>query len=253
VRFRTAEPLLYDPYRRNRVTGSFIVVDEATNETVGAGMIIRREGEGGHGMPAPGTGVSENVVRQPSKLDRAKRWEALATRGATIWLTGLPSSGKSTVADELESRLVDEGISAYRLDGDNLRHGINGNLGFSAEDRAENVRRTAHVARLLADSGTIAIPSLVSPYAADRDAARAIHEDIGLEFVEVFVDTPLEVCEQRDTKGLYARARAGEITGMTGIDDPYEAPANADLVVTPDHSDPVGAILALLRERGVVS
>jgi bifunctional enzyme CysN/CysC len=214
-------------------------------------MIIRREHEGGR-MAGSGTEVSENVVRQPSKLDRARRWEALATHGATVWLTGLPSSGKSTIADELESRLVDEGISAYRLDGDNLRHGINGNLGFSAEDRAENVRRTAHVARLLADSGTIAIPSLVSPYAADRDAARAIHEDIGLDFIEVFVDTPLEICEQRDAKGLYARARAGEITGMTGIDDPYEAPANADLVVTPDHTDPVGAILGLLRERGIV-
>jgi bifunctional enzyme CysN/CysC len=253
ARFRTAEPLLYDPYRRNRATGSFIVIDEGTNETVGAGMIIRREHEGGHGIPVGEQAkVSENVVRQPSKLDRAHRWESLSTHGATVWLTGLPSSGKSTVADELESRLVGEGISAYRLDGDNLRHGINGNLGFSPEDRAENVRRTAHVARLLADSGTIAIPSLVSPYTADRDAARAIHEDIGLAFVEVFVDTPLEECERRDTKGLYARARAGEITGMTGIDAPYEPPVSADLVITPDHPDPVAAVLALLRERGIL-
>jgi bifunctional enzyme CysN/CysC len=254
ARFRTAEPLLYDPYRRNRVTGSFIVVDEATNETVGAGMIIRREHEGGHGIPVGDQPrVSENVVRQPSKLDRAVRWAALATHGATVWLTGLPSSGKSTVADGLESRLVDEGLSAYRLDGDNLRHGINGNLGFSPEDRAENVRRTAHVARLLADSGTIAIPSLVSPYAADRESARAIHEDIGLEFVEVFVDTPLEECERRDAKGLYARARAGEISGMTGIDDPYERPERADLVITPDDPAPVDRILGLLRERGIVT
>ena len=253
ARFRTAEPLLYDPYRRNRATGSFIIIDEGTNETVGAGMIIRREHEGGHGIPVPGATTSENVVRQPSKLDRDQRWEALGTRGATVWLTGLPSSGKSTVADSVESVLLEQGVSAYRLDGDNLRHGINGNLGFSAEDRAENVRRTAHVARLLADSGTIAIPSLVSPYEADRAAARKIHEDIGLEFIEVFIDTPLEVCEERDTKGLYARARAGEITGMTGIDDPYEAPTAADLVVGPDHPDPVGAVLDLLRERGILT
>ncbi|MCW2992366.1 MAG: cysC, partial [Solirubrobacterales bacterium] len=253
ARFRTAEPLLYDPYRRNRVTGSFIVIEEGTNETVGAGMIIRRENEGGHGIPvADQPRVSENVVRQPSKIDRAKRWSALSTHGATVWLTGLPSSGKSTVADQLESRLVDAGVSAYRLDGDNLRHGINGNLGFSHEDRAENVRRTAHVARLLADSGTIAIPSLVSPYAADRDAARAIHEDIGLAYLEVFVDTPLEECERRDTKGLYAKARAGEIDDMTGIQAPYEAPVSPDLVITPSDPEPVEAILALLRDRGVL-
>jgi bifunctional enzyme CysN/CysC len=250
VRFRTAEPLLYDPYRRNRVTGSFIVIDEGTNETVGAGMIIRRENEGRDA--GPGTAVSENVVRQPSKIDRAKRWDALSTHGATVWLTGLPSSGKSTVADELESRLVDAGVNAYRLDGDNLRHGINGNLGFSAEDRAENVRRTAHVARLLADSGTIAIGSLVSPYAADRAAAREIHEAIGLDFVEVFVDTPLEECERRDTKGLYAKARAGEISGMTGIDDPYEAPTSPDVILKPDTPDPVETVLSVLRARGIL-
>jgi bifunctional enzyme CysN/CysC len=251
ARFRTAEPLIYDPYRRNRATGSFIVIDEATNETVGAAMIIRREHEGGHGIPKPGD-KSENVVRQPSKLDRTHRWSSLSMHGATIWLTGLPASGKSTIADELESRLVADGVSAYRLDGDNLRHGINGNLGFSAEDRAENVRRTAHVARLLADSGTIAIPSLVSPYETDRADARKIHEDIGLDFIEVFVNTPLEECERRDPKGLYARARAGEISGMTGIDDPYEAPESPELVVHPADSDPVGAILELLRARDIL-
>jgi bifunctional enzyme CysN/CysC len=253
ARFRTAEPLLYDPYRRNRFTGSFIVIDEATNETVGAGMIIRREGEGGHGIPAPGSSVSENVVRQPSKIDREERWKLLGTRGATVWLTGLPASGKSTIADGVESRLLSEGVNAYRLDGDNLRHGINGNLGFSHEDRAENVRRTAHVARLLADSGTIALVSLVSPYASDRDAAREIHEAIGLDFVEVFVDTPLEECERRDPKGLYARARAGEITGMTGIDDPYEPPATPDLVLgAADPDAAVDAVLAALRERHIL-
>jgi bifunctional enzyme CysN/CysC len=251
VRFKTAEPLLYDPYRRNRATGSFIVVDEGTNETVGAGMIIRRENEGRQSAPPAET--SENVVRQPSKIDRTERWAKLGAHGATVWLTGLPSSGKSTVADGVESWLIEHGVSAYRLDGDNLRHGINGNLGFSAEDRAENVRRTAHVARLLADSGTIAIPSLVSPYERDRAAARKIHEDIGLDFVEIFVDTPIEECERRDPKGLYARARAGEITGMTGVDDPYEAPTDADLVLTPDMADPVSLVLDLLRSRGILA
>ncbi|MCW2968303.1 MAG: cysNC [Solirubrobacteraceae bacterium] len=255
ARFRTAEPLVYDPYRRNRVTGSFIVIDEATNETVGAGMIIRRDGEGGHGIPVGDQArISENVVRQPSKVDRDERWRLLETRGATVWLTGLPASGKSTVADGVESRLLTEGVNAYRLDGDNLRHGINGNLGFSAEDRAENVRRTAHVARYLADSGTVALVSVVSPYAVDREAARKIHEDIGLDFIEVFVDTPLEECERRDPKGLYAKARAGEISGLTGIDDPYESPTSPELTITPDDADgAVEAVLALLRERGVLT
>jgi bifunctional enzyme CysN/CysC len=201
-----------------------------------------------------GPAVSENVVRQPSKVDRAERWGLLDTRGATVWLTGLPASGKSTVADGVESRLLADGVNAYRLDGDNLRHGINGNLGFSAEDRTENVRRTAHVARYLADSGTIALVSVVSPYTADRDAARQIHEDIGLDFLEVFVDTPLEECERRDPKGLYAKARAGEISGLTGIDDPYEAPTAADLTITPGDPDgAVAAVLDLLRDRGVLT
>ncbi len=251
VRFRTAEPVMFDAYRRNRATGSFIVVDEATNDTVGAGMIIGSDGEH-HGV-AVATSRSENVFRQPSKISREDRWKALGTHGATVWVTGLPASGKSTVADGVESRLVAEGISAYRLDGDNLRHGINGNLGFSADDRAENVRRTAHVARLLADSGTVAIVSLVSPYLADRESARRIHEDIGLEFLEVFVDTPLEECERRDPKGLYARARAGEVTGMTGVDDPYEAPTDAELRLEPgDAAGAVEAVLALLRQRAVI-
>jgi bifunctional enzyme CysN/CysC len=254
ARFRTADPIVFDAYRRNRVTGSFIVIDEATNETVGAGMIIGGD-ERGHGIPVGDAATqSENVVRQPSKVDRAERWRLLSTRGATVWLTGLPASGKSTVADGVEARLLAAGINAYRLDGDNLRHGINGNLGFSPEDRAENVRRTAHVARYLADSGTVALVSVVSPYEADREAARAIHEQIGLDFIEVFVDTPLEECERRDPKGLYARARAGEITGLTGIDDPYEAPTGSDLVITPGDSETaVDAVLALLRDRGVIA
>ena len=194
-----------------------------------------------------------NVTWQPGTLDRDRRWSALSTRGATIWFTGLPASGKSTIAAAMEERLVVDGRSAYRLDGDNLRHGLNENLGFSAEDRAENVRRTAHAARLLADAGTIAVVSLVSPYEADRQLAREAHEAAGLEFIEVFVDTPLEECERRDPKGLYARARAGEIEGMTGVDDPYEAPTSPDLVLHPgDAPVAVDRLLALLRERGVI-
>src|SRR5262245_3173024 len=178
---------------------------------------------------------------------------AARPHGATVWFTGLPASGKSTIAAALEERIVVDGHSAYRLDGDNLRHGLNENLGFSAEDRAENVRRTAHAARLLADAGTVAVVSLVSPYERDRQAARDAHEAAGLEFVEVFVDTPPEECERRDPKGLYAKARAGEIEGMTGIDDPYESPATPDLVLHPgDAPVAVDRLLALLHERGVI-
>jgi bifunctional enzyme CysN/CysC len=157
--------------------------------------------------------------------------------GATVWLTGLSGSGKSTVAHEAERLLVASGRPAYVLDGDNLRHGLNGDLGFSAADRAENVRRVGHVARLFADAGVVALVPLISPYRADRDLVRAMHDEAGLAFVEVHVDTPIEVCEQRDPKGLYAKARAGEITGFTGVDDPYEAPTSPELVLRPADGD----------------
>jgi bifunctional enzyme CysN/CysC len=250
VRLRTGEPIVFDPYQRNRTTGSFILIDEATNDTVGAGMIIGRgETEGSVLTVSRAT----NVTWDPGKLDRERRWSALRTRGATVWFTGLPASGKSTIAAALEERLVVDGRSAYRLDGDNLRHGLNENLGFSAEDRSENVRRTAQAARLLADAGTVAVVSQVSPYAADRRAAREAHEAAGLEFIEVFVDTPVEECERRDPKGLYAKARAGEIQGLTGVDDPYEAPEAPDLVLRPgDAPVAVDRLLALLLERGVL-
>jgi bifunctional enzyme CysN/CysC len=250
VRLRTGEPIVFDPYQRNRTTGSFILIDEATNDTVGAGMIIGRgETEGS----VPTVSRATNVTWDPGKLDRERRWSALRTRGATVWFTGLPASGKSTIAAALEERLVVDGRSAYRLDGDNLRHGLNENLGFSAEDRSENVRRTAQAARLLADAGTVAVVSQVSPYAADRRAAREAHEAAGLEFIEVFVDTPVEECERRDPKGLYAKARAGEIQGLTGVDDPYEAPEAPDLVLRPgDAPVAVDRLLALLLERGVL-
>jgi bifunctional enzyme CysN/CysC len=237
VRLRTQVPLHFDPYRRNRETGSFILIDEATNSTVAAGM-INRAGQ-----------QDSNVVWHEGAVHRDER----ASRGATVWLTGLPGSGKSSVAVELERRLVASGRPAYLLDGDNLRHGLNADLGFGASDRAENVRRVGEVARLLADSGVVAVVSLVSPYRSDRDRARAVHAEAGLPFVEVFVDTPRQVCEDRDPKGMYARARAGEITGFTGVDDPYEAPASPDLLLRPEDGDPSAqarAVLALLERSG---
>jgi len=193
---------------------------------------------------------SENVFWSPSALSRDERWGSLGQSGATVWLTGLPASGKSTLATEVERHLVTAGRAAYRFDGDNLRHGLNGDLGFDVASRTENVRRTAHVAALLADSGAVAVVSLVSPYAADRAAARVIHERLDLPFVEVFVDTPLQECERRDPKGLYAKARRGEIANFTGVSDPYEAPVAPDARVAGHGSsvaDQVAAIVAALE------
>ena len=154
-----------------------------------------------------------------------------------MWFTGLSGSGKSTVATAVEKALLGQGRPSYVLDGDNIRMGLNGDLGFTAADRDENVRRVAEVGRLFADAGVVALVPLVSPYRAARDNARALHEAAGVPFFEVFVDTPIELCEQRDVKGLYARARAGEITGFTGIDDPYEAPVSPELRLVPADGD----------------
>jgi adenylyl-sulfate kinase len=188
--------------------------------------------------PAPheapeGAARSANVVWQRGETTREARWAALGGPGATVWLTGLPASGKSTIAAAVEAHLLADGRAAYVLDGDNLRHGLNGDLGFSAEDRAENVRRTAEVAALLADAGVVCLVALVSPYAADRAAARAAHDRRELPFLEVHVATTLEECERRDPKGHYARARAGELPGLTGVDAPYEPPEHPDLRVEP--------------------
>ncbi|ALU70216.1 adenylyl-sulfate kinase [Rhodococcus erythropolis] len=231
ISIKTQQPLMFDPYRRNRVTGSFILVDETTGNTVAAGMIN-------------GPTLKESrVVWHSSEVSREER----ATVGATVWLTGLSASGKSTIAVELERRLVAAGIPAYRLDGDNLRHGLNADLGFSAEDRAENVRRVGSVAQLFADSGAVAVACLISPYREDRDRVRAAHEAAGLKFVEVYVDTPIEQCEARDPKGMYAKARAGEIKGFTGVDDPYEAPASAELVIRPEDGTPTELALRIME------
>src|SRR3954454_7324594 len=198
--------------------------------------------------------VSEGVVWQQEALSREWRFELLGQRGATVWFTGLPASGKSTVAAALVVRLVEAGIPAYRLDGDNLRHGLNGDLGFDQFSREENVRRAAEVSRLMADAGTVVVVSLVSPYLEGRARARTLHEEDGLPFVEVWVSTPLEECERRDPKGLYARARRGEVKHMTGVDDVYEAPVDADVEVAmgaaPDEA--VDRVMAALAEAGVV-
>jgi adenylyl-sulfate kinase len=177
--------------------------------------------------------AARNLTWHPG-LDAATRASLSGMRGATAWLTGLSGSGKSTVAVLLERLLVESGRPAYLLDGDNLRHGLNRDLGFSDEDRVENVRRVGEVARLLADAGVVAVAPLISPFRQGRAEARAAHESVGLSFLEVFVDTPIEECERRDPKGLYAKARRGELTGFTGVDSPYEAPEHPDLRLTPD-------------------
>jgi bifunctional enzyme CysN/CysC len=254
VHVELSAPLVFDSYRRNRVTGSLIVIDEATNDTVAAGVILDTEVEGAGTEQK--TERSPNVRWQGTHMTRERRWQSLGHGGATLWFTGLPGAGKSTVAAAVEERLLQSGQSAFLLDGDNLRHGLNGDLGFDEQARRENVRRTAHVARLLAESGTIALVSLVSPYAADRQAAAALHTADDLGFLEIFVDAPLELCEQRDPKGLYARARSGELAGLTGVGAPYEKPAEPDLVLGSREEtveEEVQRVLELLCARGLIS
>ncbi len=175
--------------------------------------------------------AATNITWHEGHVDRPQRNGLLKQRGATIWFTGLSGSGKSTVAFTVEHALVERGHLAYCLDGDNIRHGLNKNLGFSPEDRTENIRRIGEVAKLFADTGVLTMTSFISPYRADRDLVRTIHDEAGLPFIEIFVDTQLEVCEERDPKGLYKKARAGEIKEFTGISAPYEAPEKPELVL----------------------
>ena len=196
-----------------------------------------------------------NVHRHEGDINSEHRSQLLGQKGATIWFTGLSGSGKSTVAVALENALHKAGRLSYRLDGDNVRLGINKNLGFSAEDRTENIRRIGEIAKLFVDTGVITLSSFVSPYRADRDIVRALHEEAGMDFIEVFVDVPLDVAESRDPKGLYKKARAGEIKNFTGIDDPYEAPSQAEVILNSHEMSldkEVEILLALLVERGIV-
>jgi bifunctional enzyme CysN/CysC len=225
VSLRTQVPLLLDEYSRNAVTGSFILIDPETNVTVAAGMVRDT-------APAATRAATPNTVRHQSLVAAGER----LTKGRTVWFTGLSGSGKSSVAVLAEQTLLEHGCPAYILDGDNLRHGLNADLGFTMADRAENLRRLAHVATLMADAGLTVLVPAISPLEEHRELARKVHSDAGIEFFEVFVDTPLADCERRDPKGLYARARAGEITHFTGIDSPYQRPKNPDLRLTPDHT-----------------
>jgi bifunctional enzyme CysN/CysC len=246
LRLRTSAPVFADTYAQNRDTGSFVLIDEASNETVAAGVIsAAREIE-------VGRATRRDITWHPSALDRDDRWLAIDQRGGTVLLTGFSASGKSTIAVALERRLVENGQAAYLLDGDNIRHGLSEDLGFSAAERTEHIRRVGQVARLLADAGTIAVVSLIAPLAADRDHLRAAHAEARLPFIEVFVDTPLAECERRDPKGLYVQARAGQIKGFTGIDAPYERPKHPELRVdttAASVSDAVEQIVELLRAR----
>jgi bifunctional enzyme CysN/CysC len=215
VTLSTAQPIPFEPYAANRTLGSFILVDPLSFETVAAGMIefaLRR---------------ASNVHWQALEISRERRAELMGQRPCCVWFTGLSGSGKSTIANHLEKRLHAEGRHTYLLDGDNIRHGLNRDLGFTEAERAENIRRVAEVARLMVDAGLIVLVSFISPFRAEREFARSLFAEG--EFLEVFVDTPIEECERRDAKGLYARARAGQLPNFTGIDSPYEPPERPDV------------------------
>ncbi len=200
------------------------------------------------------TACASNITWHAAHVERSERERLLGQKGMTVWFTGLSGSGKSTLAFTLEHALIQSGRMAYVLDGDNVRHGLNKNLGFSASDREENIRRIGEVAKLFADSGMITITSFISPYRRDRDLVRAMHADAGLRFVEILVDVPIEVCEARDPKGLYKKARAavaeGHGIGFTGVDDPYESPLAPELALANDRLSPqeaVGKVLIYLE------
>lgn len=230
--------IAFDPYEQNRETGSFIIIDRLTNETVGAGMIdfgLRR---------------ATNIHWQAVDVDKTARAVMKGQKPGVLWFTGLSGSGKSTVANLVEKQLTATGRHTYMLDGDNVRHGLNKDLGFTEEDRVENIRRVAEVARLMADAGLIVLVSFISPFRSERRLARELMEHG--EFHEIFVDTPLEICEQRDPKGLYKKARAGDIANFTGIDSPYEPPETAELrIATAELSAEEAAerIVAYLEDR----
>jgi adenylylsulfate kinase len=197
--------------------------------------------------------IATNIHWHDGTVTRADRNKLLGQKGATLWFTGLSGSGKSTIAVALEGALYEAGKLAYRLDGDNIRFGINKNLGFSAEDRKENIRRIGEIAKLYVDAGIITLSSFISPYREDRDNVRKLHEEAGMDFIEVFVDCKLDEAEKRDPKGLYKKARAGEIKNFTGIDDPYEAPENPEIHLSTNEmslEDEVAVIIKYLEDNG---
>jgi bifunctional enzyme CysN/CysC len=246
VTVRFNEPMAFDTYAVSRATGAFIVIDRLSNGTVGAGMVTRAV------QPAM-RDRSENVVWHEHKVSRVQRANQKGQQPCVIWLTGLSGSGKSTVANALEQALFLEGYHSYLLDGDNVRHGLNKDLSFADEARVENIRRIGEVAKLFVDAGVIVITAFISPFRADRRLVRELLEQG--EFIEVFVDTPIEVCEKRDPKGLYAKARAGEIKNFTGIDAPYEAPQAAELTLHNDKDSVeqcVAQVMAHLRRQGIL-
>jgi bifunctional enzyme CysN/CysC len=237
----TARPIAFDSYVQNRTMGAFIIVDRFSLATVGAGMIdfpLRR---------------ATNIRREELAVDKAAHAAALGQKPIALWFTGLSGSGKSTIAKALEQRLYAAGRHTYMLDGDNLRHGLNKDLGFTAQDRVENIRRIGEVARLFIDAGLIVICSFISPFEAERRMVRELL-DVD-EFVEIFVDTPIEVCMKRDPKGLYAKARAGQIINFTGVDSPYEAPQEPEIRLDSVASTVdalVEQIIGYLSERGLM-
>ena len=235
-------PIPFDAYTDNRDMGGFVIIDKLTQNTVGAGLLhfaLRR---------------SHNIHWQQVQVDKDARAEMNSHRPGVVWFTGLSGSGKSTIANIVESKLHTMGVRTYLLDGDNVRHGLNRDLGFTDVDRVENIRRIAEVSRLMVDAGLVVLVSFISPFRAERDLARS-RVDEG-EFVEVFVDTPLEVAEERDPKGLYAKARSGELANFTGIDSPYEAPESAEVRVDTTSVTPEEAadqVIARLRTHGIIT
>jgi bifunctional enzyme CysN/CysC len=234
--------IAFDPYAHNRDTGGFILIDRMSHHTAGAGMLhfaLRR---------------AHNIHRHATDIDKAARAALKGQKPCVVWFTGLSGSGKSTIANLVETRLHAMGRHTYLLDGDNVRHGLNRDLGFTAEDRVENIRRIAEVAKLMVDAGLIVLTAFISPYRAERDMARALFAEG--EFLEVFVDTPLAVAEARDPKGLYAKARRGELKNFTGIDAPYEVPHQAELRLNTgagSAADAAEQVLALLAQRGLLA
>ncbi len=255
VKLTTTQPLYFDPYRLNRLTGSFILIDPYTNVTVAAGMIRRRSRTLEEVIDTqPDRRKSANVVWEGTEITREMRERRNGHRAAVLWFTGLSGSGKSTIARRVERRLFEQGGQTYYIDGDNVRHGLNGDLGFSDADRKENIRRVAEVARLAFEHGYLTLCTFISPFAADRDFARSLLPEG--RFVEIFVKCDLEILKRRDPKGLYAKALRGEIPEFTGITSPYQEPVKPEIVVETDIEnvdDIVARILEELLRRGIIN